>query len=122
MPKPDTTFSPEVVPPPELEKRTRRTFSAQYKRSIIEQADACKHGELGQLLRCEKLYSNQLAQWRRDLAEHSEDGLNKSKPGPQASQTAEQKRISKLEKENARLLKQLKVKDNCIELQKKSWL
>lgn len=119
MPKPDTTFSPEVVPPPELEKRTRRTFSSQYKRSIIEQADACKHGELGQLLRREKLYSNQLAQWRRDLAEHGEDGLNKSKPGPQASQTAEQKRISKLEKENARLLKQLKVKDNCIELQKK---
>jgi len=48
MPKPDTTFNPEIVPPAELEKRTRRTFSAQYKRSIIEQADACKHGELGQ--------------------------------------------------------------------------
>ncbi|GEM_PF-6905580 len=54
MPKPDTTFNPEIVPPAELEKRTRRTFSAQYKRSIIE---------LGKLLRREKLYSNQLAQW-----------------------------------------------------------
>jgi len=54
MPKPDTTFNPEIVPPAELEKRTRRTFSAQYKRSIIE---------LGNLLRREKLYSNQLAQW-----------------------------------------------------------
>lgn len=76
MPKPDTTFSSEVVPPPELEKRTRRTFSAQYKRSIIEHADACKHGELGQLLRRENLYSNQLAQWRREFADHGEDGLN----------------------------------------------
>jgi transposase len=34
---------------------------------IIAQADACKHGELGALLRRENLYSNQLSEWRSEL-------------------------------------------------------
>ena len=68
------------------------------------------------------LYSNQLAQWRREFAELGVKGLSKSKPEPTTpSKTPEQKRIEQLEKENARLLKQLSVKDNCILLQKKPW-
>lgn len=119
MPKPETSSSPEVKPNPTLEKRTRRVFSPDYKLSIIQQADACKHGELGVLLRREKLYSNQLSQWRRELAEQGVEGLGKSQPGPKAGKTAEQKRIEQLEKENARLRQQLAVKDSCIDLQKK---
>ncbi|MBE0494757.1 MAG: hypothetical protein IBX48_10530, partial [Thiomicrospira sp.] len=79
-----------------------------------------KHGELGTLLRREKLYSNQLAQWRREFAEQGVKGLAKSKPGPAPSKTPEQKRIEQLEKENARLLKQMAVKDGCLLLQKKA--
>ena len=93
---------------------------AEYKLSIIQQADACKHGELGALLRREKLYSNQLAQWRRELAEDGLAGLSKSAPGPVPKKTAEQKRIEQLEKEVERLHHQMKVKDGCLMLQKKA--
>lgn len=88
--------------------------------SIIQQADACKHGEVGKLLRREKLYSNQLAQWRRDLAEQGVDGLKKTAPGPAVKKTAEQKRIEQLEKEITRLRRQVEVKDSCLMLQKKA--
>ncbi len=67
MPKPETTIDTKIIPSPALEKRTRRRFTTEYKLSIIRQADACQHGELGELLRREKLYSNQLSQWRREL-------------------------------------------------------
>lgn len=57
MPKPDITQPEEIRPDPKLEKRTRRTFTADYKLSISQQAAACKQGELGALLCREKLYS-----------------------------------------------------------------
>ena len=58
MPKPSNqTPDTQVTPGPALEKRTRRTYNAEYKMKIIAQADACKHGEVGALLRREKLYS-----------------------------------------------------------------
>ena len=120
MPKPDTAQPQEVRPDPKLEKRTRRTFTVDYKLSILQQAAACKHGELGALLRREKLYSNQLAQWRREFDSQGIKGLSKSQPGPAASKSPEQRRIEQLEKENARLKKQLLVKDSCLELQKKA--
>jgi hypothetical protein len=62
MPKPVDLPLPktEVTPDPEVEKRTRRTFSAEYKLRIIAEAAQCRHGELGALLRRENLYSNQL--------------------------------------------------------------
>ena len=47
MPKPATIIDPKVKPNPALEKRTRRVFSTDYKLSILQQADACQHGELG---------------------------------------------------------------------------
>lgn len=120
MPKPATTIKPKVEPKPALEKRVRRSFSAEYKLSILHQADVCKHGELGELLRREKLYSNQLHQWRRELAEQGVKGLEKSAPGPAPKKTVEQKRIEQLEKENERLRKQIEVKDGCLMLQKKA--
>jgi transposase-like protein len=83
-------------------------------------AKAPYHGELGKLLRREKLYYAQLAQWRRELAEHGVDGLKKSAPGPTPKRSAEQKRIEQLEKENQRLRRQLEVKESCLMLQKKA--
>jgi transposase len=62
MPKPiSDTSNLQVIPNPVFEKRTRRQFTAEYKLRIMAEADACKHGELGAILRREKLYSNQLA-------------------------------------------------------------
>ena len=120
MPKPATTADPKVEPTPALEKRSRRTFTTEYKLSIMQQANACQQGELGELLRREKLSSNQLQQWRRELAELGVDGLKKSAPGPAPKKTAEQRRIEQLEKENERLRKQIEVKDGCLLLQKKA--
>ena len=54
MPKTSSSLpKTQVKPDPVLEKRTRRTYNAEYKMTIIAQADACKHGELGALLRRE---------------------------------------------------------------------
>jgi len=44
---PDTQITPE----PSLEKRTRRIFASAYKLRILAEANTCKHGELGALLR-----------------------------------------------------------------------
>ena len=43
------------------EKAKRRAFTAEYKRKIVKEADACKApGEIGALLRREGLYSSHL--------------------------------------------------------------
>jgi transposase len=87
---------------------------------IIAEADACKHGELGGILRREKLYSNQLADWRREYAQHGVKGLSKSLPGPAPSKTPDQKRIAQLEKDVARLRRNLDLANDCLDLQKKT--
>ena len=122
MPKqPSDLPDGQVTPNPVLEKRTRRAFSTAYKLRIIAQADACRHGELGTLLRREKLYSNQLRQWRKELKTGGTEGLAKTKPGPKASKTADQRRIEQLEKENARLSRKLQLTEDCVALQKKAF-
>ena len=47
-------------------KPRRRTYTAEYKRRILKEADACATpGAIGALLRREGLYSSHLAVWRR---------------------------------------------------------
>lgn len=110
----------EVTPEPALEKRTRRQFTPEYKLRILAEADACGHGELGAILRREKLYSNQLSDWRREYAQNGVAGLSKSAPGPASSKSAQQRRIEQLEKENGRLQRKLDVANDCLDLQKKA--
>ena len=64
------TFEPDVVPVvPDSEvpaRHARRRFTTAYKLDILRRADACGgHGELGQLLRAEGLYSSHLGTWRQ---------------------------------------------------------
>lgn len=121
MPKPHTDQSQiEVVANPVLEKRTRRSFSTEYKLKILAQADQCAHGELGALLRREKLYSNQLQQWWREFAEGGVEGLSKTAPGPKAKLTAEEKECARLRKEIGRLKRKLEIANDCLDLQKKA--
>lgn len=121
MPKPVTVLPrTQVTPEPSLEKRTRRRFTADYKMRILAEADACKHGALGAMLRREKLYSNQLADWRREYVDHGVEGLGKSAPGPKAFQTPEQCQIAQLTKEKERLLRKLEMANDCLDLQKKA--
>ena len=121
MPKPASDLpESEVMPPSALEKRTRRVFSTEYKLRILAEAERCARGELGALLRREKLYSAQLQQWRREFAEQGAEGLSKSAPGPRPAKGPEQRRIEQLEKENARLLRKLELANDCLALQKKA--
>ena len=47
-------------------KPQRRTYTAEYKRRILKEADACTTpGAIGALLRREGLYSSHLVVWRR---------------------------------------------------------
>lgn len=114
--RPDT----QVTPEPALEKRTRRQLTPEYKLRIVAEADSCKRGELGAILRREKLYSSQLSEWRREFAERGVAGLSKSTPGPAASRTPDQRRIDQLEKENNRLNRKLEIANDCLDLQKKA--
>ena len=110
MPKPQSELPEnQVTPNPGLEKRTRRQFSTEYKLKILAEADACQHGEIGALLRREKLFSSQLTTWRRELAAGGAEKLSKTAPGLKASKSAEQKRIDQLERENERLKKKLEM-------------
>ncbi|MCF6324299.1 MAG: hypothetical protein L3J89_08255 [Gammaproteobacteria bacterium] len=110
----------QVIPAPALEKRSRRQYTAEHKLRIITEASACKHGQLGAMLRREKRYSNQLSASRREYAERGVDGLSKSSPGPAASKTAEQRQNEQLIKENDRLKRKLEVANDCLDLQKKA--
>ena len=121
MPKPPSApHSIQVTPEPALEKRTRRQFTPEYKLRILAEADACQHGELGAILRREKLYSNQLSDWRREYARNGVAGLSKSTPGPASSKSPDQRRIEQLEKENNRLARKLGIANDCLDLQKKA--
>lgn len=120
MPK-QSTATPEsqVIPDPRLEKRRRRTFTTDYKLRIVQEANACKHGEIGGLLRREKLYSNQLSDWRRAYSKNGRKGLSKSSPGPVPTKTAEQREIDRLKRQVAKLNNELDIANDCLDIQKK---
>ena len=122
MPKPFSIALPEtqVTPLPELEKRSRRRFTTEYKLRILAEADQCRYGELGALLRRENLYSNQIQRWRRQLAQGGEQALSKSAPGPAPKWSPEQREVEKLRRENKRLTRKLEIATGCLELQKKA--
>ena len=104
-----------------LDKAERRRFTVEYKRRILQEAEACtKPGELGALLRREGLYSSHLASWRAARARGELKGLSAKKQGPKARPVpAEAKRILALERENRRLRVRAERAEALVELQKK---
>jgi transposase-like protein len=112
---------PLVVPNPEATpKAKRRTFSVAYKRRILKEAAQCdQHGQIGALLRREGLYSSQLTEWRRQEEAGKLSHTKSKKRGRPATQTAEEKKIKKLQYENERLQKKLAQAELIIDAQKK---
>ena len=110
--------NPEVVPKPKY-----RTFSLDYKRSIVEQAEACtRPGEIGALLRREGLYDSHLAKWRALFANAGRQGPQPARRGRKPVAEAEKvqrKELERLQAENARLQVQLKQAELIIDVQKK---
>src|SRR5580704_17176180 len=71
--------NPEVVA-----KAKRRTYTAEYKQRILEEAEvaAATRGAVGALLRREGLYSSLLATWRRERASGIHEALTPQRRGP----------------------------------------
>jgi len=110
-----------VTPDTEVtEKATRRRFTAQYKRSIIREADTLREqGQIGALLRREGLYHSNLDTWRRQAERGTLDALSK-KRGPGAKKPDRATLIIKeKEKEILKLKAELKKAGLIIEAQKK---
>jgi transposase len=86
-------------------KAKRRRFTAEYKRKVLQEADACtESGQIGALLRREGLYSSHLVTWRHARERGELEGLAPKKRGPKAQEPnplAQQ--LAALERENARL-------------------
>jgi transposase-like protein len=103
-----------------LERPRRRTFTAEYKLRILQEADAASAaGDIGLLLRRESLYSSHLAAWRREREAGAHAGLSKRRGPAPRRLTAEKKRVAQLERENERLRHRLKKAEVIIEVQKK---
>jgi transposase-like protein len=106
------------VPDPELvEKARRRKFTAEYKFSIVAEADACtRPGELGALLRREGLYSSHLTTWRAQRDRAALDGLEPKPRGPKppSPQTVENAR---LRRERDKAVSELETARRVIEVQ-----
>jgi transposase len=107
----------ETVPP--AEKRPRRTFTAAEKLRILEEADACARGELGEVLRRHGVYSSHLVSWRKQLELRGREGLEPQKAGRKAKRDDKDTRIAELERKLARTEKKLSVAKSVIEFQKK---
>jgi transposase len=100
-------------PPTEVtSKAKRRRFTAEYKRKVLQEADACtESGQIGALLRREGLYSSHLVTWRHARERGELEGLAPKKRGPQAQEpnplarelAAKEREIARLKAENAKL-------------------
>ena len=100
-------------------KATRRRFTAEYKRKVVREADACKTpGAIGALLRREGLYSSHLTVWRA-ARNRGELGTTKKRgPVPQPRDPRD-KVIADQARELARWKQRAERAEALVELQKK---
>lgn len=111
--------------PPETEviaKAKRRTFSAKYKKKILDRVDAAKddEGAIGKILRGEGLYSSHLTTWRKQRENGELNGLMPKARGKKANPAHPLiEKVRSLESENRRLRMRLQKAETIIEFQKK---
>ena len=86
-------------------KSQRRSFTAEYKRRILKEADACTTpGAVGALLRREGLYSSHLVEWRRARARGELAALTPKKRGRKPTPVDPQDRkLAELERQLAQM-------------------
>jgi transposase len=122
MTAPGTRVDPGAMsspPDPEVpEKAKRRRFSAEYKLAILREVDACTEpGQIGALLRRERLYSSHLVDWRRQRDTGALEALAR-KRGPKPADPARVE-VERLQRANERLAKRLAQAEKIIEIQGK---
>ncbi len=112
-----------VLPPTEVRpKGKRRTFSAEFKRGILAEIDACtKPGEIGAVLRREGLFSSHLVEWRAVRARGELEALAPKKRGPEAAPApdARAREIDDLKRQLAKATIRAERAEALIEIQKK---
>lgn len=108
------------APDPQVDaKAKRRSFTAEYKKRILREADACqRRGELGVLLRREGLYSSVLSTWRREREAATQAAFSQSR-GPKPRRNPETAEVEKLQRRNQRLEEELRKAHIVIDVQKK---
>lgn len=99
----------------------RRRFSVAEKQRILEAADRCtQHGELGALLRRERIYSSLLSTWRKQRRDAQVGALTPKRRGPKPDLALAEKRESeKQTREIERLRGELDRAHLIIDVQKK---
>jgi len=102
-----------------MAKATRRRFTADYKRKIVREADACTTpGAIGALLRREGLYSSHLTTWRAARERGDLAGAPKKRGPARRVVDPRDKRITELERERTRWQKRAERAEALVELQK----
>jgi len=114
--KPPRSGTESVPPAP---KRPRRTFTAAEKLRILDEAEACERGQVGEVLRRNGVYSSHLDAWRKQLRLYGREGLDRRKPGPKKTRDDKDVRIAELEKKLRQAEKKLSLAKSVIEFQKK---
>jgi transposase len=101
--------------------KRRRLISRSDKRRILREYDRCKKpGERGALLRKERVYSSMLSGWRKQFARADQASLGAVRRGPKVNPaTAQKRRDEQLNREIARLTRQLARANAIIDVQKK---
>jgi transposase len=107
---------PEVVA-----KAKRRTYTADYKQRILEEAEtaAATRGAVGALLRREGLYSSLLATWRRERASGIREALTPQRRGPKSKRNPLEEENQKLRRQLGQLTEKLRKAEIIIDVQKK---
>src|SRR5208283_4670671 len=103
---------PALRPDPEVvAKAKRRTYTAEYKQRILQEAEvaATTRGGLGALLRREGLYSSLLTYWRRERAQGILEALTPQKRGPKSKRNPMEEEVQKLRRQNVRLTEDLRM-------------
>lgn len=115
------TATPPIMTKPDPEvpgKPTKRLFSSEYKRRILDEVEAAAPGEIGAILRREGLYSSHLTDWRRQR-EAGTLGFNARVKKGRPAKDPRDAEIERLQRENERLGENLRKADLIIEVQKK---
>jgi transposase-like protein len=101
--------------PDPAERPRRRSFTAEYKASIVDEYDALPRGstERGALLRREGLYTSHIAEWRRARDAGAAAALA---PKPKAKRSAEQVELDKLRRRNKALEDELERTKTALEI------
>jgi len=113
--------APALIPDPEVPaKPRRRQFTAEYKRSILDEVEACRdEGGIGAVLRREGLYSSHLTTWRHQREQGEREALAPKKRGRKPTANPLTEENQRLRAANSRLSRRLEQAELIIDVQKK---